>query len=122
MLCVSCSCINVGMNSGHHVPKALCKPKATAAYADCKKQQVVESSLYDPLHNPQVRQLAATALVGVDARPKPDLESLQQLALRLEQILAAHGSGIVQARAMSNTVKQAHKSLAASASGSYMYI
>ena len=99
--------------------KSCCSICLLQDLAVCKK---LCAQLLAPLPNLQVRQLAATALVGIDARPKPDLDSLQQLALRLEQILAAHGSSIVQAKAMSNTVKQAHKSLAASASGSYMYI
>lgn len=70
----------------------------------------------------QVRQLAATALVSIDARPKPDMESLRQLAVYLEQVLTAHGSSVVQANSINKAVKQAHKALAASASGSYMYI
>lgn len=70
----------------------------------------------------QMRQLAATALVGIDARPTPDVHALQQLAKDLEQVLAGHGSTIVQANLLSQAVKQAHKSLAASAEGSYMYI
>lgn len=59
------------------------------------------------LQHAEVRQLAATVLVSIDARPKPDIHSMQQLARNLEQVLTAYGSTIVQADSLSQAVKQA---------------
>ena len=53
----------------------------------------------------QVRHLAATAVVSIDARPRPDLASLKELAVCLEQVLTAQGSGVVEASRINKAVK-----------------
>lgn len=70
----------------------------------------------------QVRQLSATALVGVEARPVPDQASLKQLAHCTSDILKAHGSSFLQPDAVVKAVNNAGKSLAAAASNNFMYI
>ena len=64
----------------------------------------------------QVRQLSATALVGVEARPVPDKASLQQLAHYTSDILKAHGSTFLQPDAVLKAVSDAGRSLAAASS------
>lgn len=70
----------------------------------------------------QVRKLSATALVGIDARPVPDMASLQQLATYIERCIKAHGSAFVQADSLMKAAKSAEKTLSAAASNSFMYV
>lgn len=91
---------------------------------------ISNGSVLSPFHraNPhllcalQVRHQAATAVVSIDARPRPDTASLKQLADHLEQVLTGQGSTIVQGSRISKAVKDAPRSLAESATSSYMYI
>ena len=70
----------------------------------------------------QVRQLSATALIGVEARPVPDLASLKQLAQYCEKIIKAHGGRFMQADDVVKAAKEAEKTLSAAASNSFMYV
>ena len=70
----------------------------------------------------QVRKLPATALIGIEARPVPDMASLQQLADYIEKLLNAHGSSFVQAESLMKAAKQTEKALSAAASNSFMYV
>ncbi len=70
----------------------------------------------------QVRRLSATALIGVEARPVPDLASLKQLAQYIEQILNTHGSSFVKAESVQKAAKEAEKTTSSAASNSFMYV
>jgi len=70
----------------------------------------------------QVRRQGATALIGVEARPVPDLASLTQLAQYTEQVLKIHGSGFMQADSLLKAAKHAEKTLSSAATNSFMYV
>lgn len=70
----------------------------------------------------QVRRLSATALVGIEARPVPDMASLSQLADYTQKLLSAQGSSFIQAANLMKAAKQAEKTLSAAASNSFMYV
>ena len=70
----------------------------------------------------QVRRLSATALIGIEARPVPDMASLSQLAEYTEKLLHTQGSSFIQAASLMKAAKQAEKALSAAASNSFMYV
>lgn len=70
----------------------------------------------------QVRRLSATALIGIEARPVPDMASLSQLAEYTEKLLNLQGSSFIQADSLMKAAKQAEKALSAAASNSFMYV
>lgn len=70
----------------------------------------------------QVRQLSATALVGVEARPVPDMASLRQLATHIETVVKAQGGSFIQAENLIRAAKAASMSLSSAASNSSMYV
>lgn len=70
----------------------------------------------------QARRLSATALVGIEARPVPDVASLRQLAVNMEKLLKANGSSFIQANSLMKAARQAEKVLSAAASNSFMYV
>ena len=70
----------------------------------------------------QVRKLPSTALIGIEARPVPDMASLRQLAGCIEKLLNAQGSSFIQADSLMKAAKQAEKALSAAASNSFMYV
>ena len=66
--------------------------------------------------------MSATALVGIEARPVPDVASLRQLAVNMEKLLKANGSSFIQANSLMKAARQAGKVLSAAASNSFMYV
>lgn len=70
----------------------------------------------------EARRLSATALVGIEARPVPDVASLRQLAVNMEKLLKANGSSFIQANSLMKAARQAEKVLSAAASNSFMYV